>query len=86
VISSNKLANKIGEEQKSNYSVEIKSENNPITDFLPQWIFFAVIALIPNIISFLIKIKKGDTLMTFFEDHRILYVSSTYLIPIFRRK
>jgi hypothetical protein len=82
VISSNILANKIGMEQKFSHQIERKTENNQGADFLSQWIFFAVVALIPNIISFFIAVKKGDTFMTFFKDHRILYVSSTLALVL----
>jgi hypothetical protein len=75
------LSDKIGKEQKS--TAEEKTGADSPTEFLPQWIFFAVIALIPSIISFFRTIEKEDTFLTFFENYQILYVSFTLALVLF---
>jgi len=81
MISSNELANRIVD--KTELSVERKILTDRPVDFFVQWIFFAIVALIPSFISFLRTIKEGDTFLTFFKDYRILYVSFTLALVLF---
>ncbi|MCL2260508.1 MAG: hypothetical protein FWC15_04035 [Fibromonadales bacterium] len=77
--SNNKRFNRIVAEPKSEEIVEVKQ----IIKFLLQWLFFAAVALIPSIISFLISVQEEDTYLTFFANYQILYVSFTLALALF---
>ncbi|MDR3000498.1 MAG: hypothetical protein LBU89_04455 [Fibromonadaceae bacterium] len=80
----NKQFDKIVTELKpEGYFIGERAEIKQSLEFLPQWLFFAAVALIPSVISYLRIIRKDDIFGAFFLNHQILYVGFTLALALF---